>query len=236
MASGTGLAAALAALKAHAAAAVVIGTVVVGSGAVAAVATGAVQLPSATTRQLSSHGNATQTASETTSATAHSAAACAASGDAQRLANAFAPMFDSKASAQQSICTLFVGTDGHPLGFGEVQQVLEITAAIEVNSGSTTCLAGAGAHGKGTPATKGKPSDTPGAQGGQPSITVPTSTTATTMSLAKQVLDAAHHGAPLASLAQSCGAGHVTGNAGSGTTGRPTGTPGAKPTGTPGRP
>lgn len=234
MASGTGLAAALAALKAHAAAAVVIGTVVVGSGAVAAVATGAVQLPGASTHQQSPHGDATETASGT--ASAHTAAACAASGDAQRLADTFAPMFDSKASAQQSICTLFVGTDGHTLGFGEVQQVLEITAAIEQNGGATACLAGADAHGQGTPATKGKPEGTPGAQGGQPSITVPTSTTATTMSLAKQVLDATSHGTPLASLAQSCGAGHVTGNPGSGSTGRPTGTPGAKPTGTPGHP
>lgn len=240
MAAGTGLATALAALKAHAVAVGVIGTLVVGGGAAAAVATGAVQLPGASSQHQTSHVDATHTASSTEAATGHTAAACAASGDTQRLVDAFSPMFDSKDSAQQSICSLFVGSDGHVLGFGEVQQALEITAAIEGNGGSTACLTGTDMHGKGTPTTKGKPTGTPGTAGGQSSFTAPTSTTATTMSLVKQVLDASQHGVPLARLAQNCGAGHVTGNpgsgSGSGTPDQPEGTPGAKPTGTPGHP
>jgi hypothetical protein len=213
MASGTGLAAALAALKGHTVAVVVAGAVVVGSGAAAAVATGAVQLPGASPQHQSTHvthSDATKT--DGPSETSHSAAACAASGDAERLATAFASMFDSKNSAQQSICALFEGTDGHPLGFGEVQQALEITAAIEQHGGSTACLTSTDAHGQGTPPTKGKPTGTPGAGGGQPTLTIPTSTTATTMSLVKQVLDAEQHGTPLAKLAESCDAGHLTGN------------------------
>lgn len=234
MALGTGLATALTAVKGHAVAAAVIGTLIVGSGAAAVVATGAVHLPTARSQQQTSHGGATETARATEAATAHTAAACAASGDTQRLVNAFAPMFDSKDSAQQSICSLFVGSGGHTLGFGEVQQALEITAAIEENGGSTACLAGTVAHGQGGTPAQGKPTSTPGSGGGQPNFIAPTSTTATTMGLVKQVLDAVQHGTPLARLAQNCGAGHVTGNPGSGTTGQPTGTPGAKPTGTPG--
>ena len=236
MAAGTGLATALAALKAHAAAVAVIGTLVVGGGA-AAVATGAVTLPGASAQHQTTHNDATHTASSTEAATGNTAAACAASGDTQRLVAAFAPMFDSKASAQQSICSLFVGSDGHTLGFGQIQQALEITAAIESNGGSTACLTGPATHGQGTPTDKGKPTGTPGSNNnGQPSFSAPTATTATTMSLVKRVLDTAQSGTPLAQLAQSCGAGQVTGNpsAGSGPTGQPEGTPGAKPTGTPG--
>src|SRR5258707_429149 len=74
-------------------------------------------------------------------ATPHTAAACANSGDAARLAAIFAPMFGGGTSgtsaAQTEICTLFVGSNGHAFGFGEVQQVLEITAAIEANGGKT---------------------------------------------------------------------------------------------------
>lgn len=234
MAAGTGLATALAAVKAHAAA-VVIGALVVGGGA-AAVATGAVQLPGASSQHQTAHGAAIKTESPSATETGHSAAACATNGDADRLAATFASMFDSKDSAKQSICSLFVGADGHPLGFGEVQQTLEITAAIEANGGSTACLASTDTHGQGTPTDKGKPTGTPGSAAGQPNFTVPTSTTATTMSLIKQVLGAEQHGVPLAQLAQSCDAGHATGNPGSGNDGRPTGTPGAKPTGTPGHP
>lgn len=232
MAAGTGLATALAALKGHAVAVAVVGTLVVGGGAAAvAVTTGTVQLPGATT-QHGAHGKATETV------TGHTSAACANSGDAQRLANLFGPMFDSADSAKQSICTLFVGSDGHAVGFGEVQQSLEITAAIEANDGATDCLTGPGAHGQGTPTTHGRPTGTPGLQGGQPSFSVPTSTTATTMDIVSQVLAAEHHGTPLALLAQSCGAAQAMGNPGSSSSGKPTGTPGsgAKPTGTPGRP
>lgn len=236
MAAGSGLATALAALKGHAVAVAVVSTIVVGGGA-AAVATGAVHLPG-TSSQQSAHG-AVAKGNSTETSSGHSAAACAASGDAQRLAAAFAPMFDSKDSAQKSICALFVGADGRPLGFGEVQQVLEITAAIEQHGGSTSCLTATDTHGQGTPTDKGKPTGTPGAEGGQPNFTVPTSTTATTMGLAKQILDADKHGIPLARLAQNCEAGQVTGSAGgngSGNGGDPSGTPGAKPTGTPGHP
>ena len=101
MASGSGLATALAALKGHAVTVAVVGTLVVGGGATAAaVATGTVHVPGL---------NAPQDNGGTTAR----AAACANNGDAQRLATIFAPMFDTKASAQDAICTLFVGADGH---------------------------------------------------------------------------------------------------------------------------
>jgi len=244
MASGSGLATALAAIKAHGAAAAVVGTLVVGGGAAAVgVATGAVRVPGITTH--------TQDGGTTVRA-----AACANNGDAQRLAGIFSPMFDGdKAKAQQSICTLFVGTDGHARGFGEIQQALEIAAAIEANGGSTACLSGSAAGAQhGTPAAKGTPEAKGTPAGGQPSFTAPSSTADATMGLVKQVLDKADHGTPLAQLAKDCGATHVTGNPGDGGNGqrptetpggarptgtpdaRPTGTPGARPTGTPGHP
>jgi hypothetical protein len=221
MASGSGLATALAALKGHAVAVAVVGTLVVGGGATAAaVATGAVQVPGVTTQQHTDNENGGTTAR---------AAACATNGDAQRLAAIFAPMFDSKTSAQDSICTLFVGTDGHARGFGEIQQALEITAAIERNGGDAACLTGTVSHG--TPTTKGKPPTAGTPAAGQPTFTAPAATTSATMKIVTKVLDAAGHGTPLAKLAEQCGASHVTGG---GDQGQAEGTPEAKPTGTPG--
>lgn len=220
MAGSTGLATALAVVKGHAVALAVVGTLVLGGGAAAvAVTTGAVHVPGGTTQQVV-HGTATGTSSSST------LAACTKSGDAQRLADLFAPMFDSKDSAKQSICTLFVGSDGHAVGFGEVQQVLEITAAIELNGGAADCLTTAGTHGQGTPTTKGKPAVTPFAGTGTPSFTAPTSTTAVTMDTVKQVFAAAKQGTPLAQLALNCGASHATGNPGTSDPGQLTGTPG----------
>lgn len=230
MASGSGLATALAALKGHAVAAAVVGTLVVGGGAAAvAVTTGAVHLPGAATQQ-GQNGKATE-APDT--ATPHTAAACATSGDAARLAAIFAPMFGGASTAQTEICTLFIGSNGHALGFGEVQQVLEITAAIEANGGKTACLTSSASHGQGS------------GNSGQPSFTAPTSTASTTDGIIADVLKGMQDGTPLAQLARQCDAPHVTGNPGSGSGGgqptgtpgaRPTGTPGAKPTGTPGHP
>jgi hypothetical protein len=225
MASGSGLATALAALKGHAVAAAVVGTLVVGGGAaVVAVTTGAVHLPGAATTQGQDNGKATEAPDK---ATPHTAAACANSGDAARLATIFAPMFGGGTSgtsaAKTEICTLFVGSDGHAFGFGEVQQVLEITAAIEANGGKTACLTGSDSHGQGN------------GNGGQPSFTAPTSDAGTTDSIIGKVLKAVQDGTPLAQLAQNCDAPHATGNPGSGDGhGQPTGTPGARPTGTPG--
>jgi hypothetical protein len=223
MASGSGLATALAALKGHAVAAAVVGTLVVGGSAAAAVAvtTGVVQLPGAATLH-GQNGNATEAPN---SATPHTAAACANSGDAARLAAIFAPMFGGGAAgtsaAQTEICTLFVGSDGHAFGFGEIQQVLEITAAIEANGGKTACLTGSAAHGQGS------------GNSGQPSFTAPSSGADATMTIIGDVRKAVQQGTPLAQLARDCDAAHVTGNPGGGQ-GQPTGTPGAKPTGTPG--
>src|SRR5262245_48452882 len=100
MASGSGLVTALAALKAHAVAVAVVGTLVGGGGATAAaVATGAVHVPGVNAPQQSQNENGGTTAR---------AAACANNGDAQRLADIFAPMFDGDAAkAQEQICTLF---------------------------------------------------------------------------------------------------------------------------------
>jgi hypothetical protein len=233
MAGGTGLATALAAIKGHAVAVAVVGTLVVGgSAATVAVTTGAVHLPGTPTNQQGSHGKATETTTNNT------AAACANSGDAQRLAGLFAPMFDSADSAKQSICTLFVGNDGHAVGFGEVRQALEITAVIEANGGASDCLTNPAAHGQGTPTTHGKPEATTTPHGGSSGFSAPTSTTATTMSIVQQVLSAEQHGTPLALLAQACGAAQAVGNPGTSGRGEPTGTPGsgAKPTETPEHP
>jgi hypothetical protein len=219
MASGSGLATALAALKGHAVAVAVVGTLVVGGGATAAaVATGAVHVPGVNAPQQDNGGTTAR------------AAACANNGDAQRLAAVFAPMFNGDtAKAQEQICTLFVGADGHARGFGEIQQALEITAAIEQNGGDDACLTEAVTHG--TPTTKGKPptGGTPAA--GQQTLTAPSATTSDTMAIVTKVLDTAEQGTPLGKLAQQCGASHVTGG---GDQGQPQGTPGAKPTGTPG--
>jgi hypothetical protein len=242
MASGSGLATALAALKGHAVAVAVVGTLVVGGGATAAaVATGAVHVPGATTQQHSQNENANENGGTTARA-----AACPNNGDAQRLAGIFAPMFDGKAAnAQEQICTLFVGANGHARGFGEIQQALEIAAAIEHNGGDEACLTSATTHG--TPTTKGKPPTAGTPAAGQSTFTAPSATTSDTMKVVTKVLDAADHGTPLAELAQRCGATHVTGGGDqehpegtpdakpTGTPGaRPTGTPGARPTGTPG--
>jgi len=237
MASGSGLATALAALKGHAVAVAVVGTLLVGGGATAAaVATGAVHVPGVNSAQQDNGGTTAR------------AQACASNGDAQRLAAIFAPMFDSKASAQDSICTLFVGADGHARGFGEIQQALEITAAIELNGGHEACLTETATHG--TPTTKGKPPTAGTPAAGQPTFTAPSGFgTSATMKIVAKVFAAAQQGTPLGKLAQQCGAAHATGNPGGdqgqsqGTPeakpthtpeGKPTGTPGAKPTGTPG--
>ena len=222
MASGSGLATALAALKGHAVAVAVVGTLVVGGGATAAaVATGAVHVPGVTTQQ-SQNENGGNTAR---------AAACAHNGDAQRLAGIFAPMFDGDtAKAQEQICTLFVGSDGHARGFGEVQQALEITAAIE-RKGDDACLTDAATHG--TPTTKGKPPTAGTPAAGQQTFTAPSATKGDTMAIVAKVFAAVQSGTPLGKLAQQCDATHITGNPGGGQ-GQPEGTPEAKPTGTPG--
>ena len=226
MASGSGLATALAALKGHAVAVAVVGTLLVGGGATAAaVATGTVHVPGVNTPQQSQNENGGTTAR---------AAACAHNGDAQRLASIFAPMFGGdNAKAQEQICTLFVGSDGHARGLGEIQQALEITAAIEQNGGEDACLANPATHG--TPTTKGKPPTAGTPATGQQTFAAPSETTTTTMGIVTKVLDALDHGTPLAKLAEQCGASHVTGGGDQGhPEGTPEGTPEAKPTGTPG--
>jgi hypothetical protein len=141
---------------------------------------------------------------------------------------------------------------------GQVQQVLEITAAIERPGGSNTCLTTSAAHGK--PTETGKPSDpgkpaNPGNAGtpaaGQTNAAIPSANTTDTNTIIGDVIAADAHGTPLAQLARNCGATPTTGNPDGGTdTGaptttpgahpnetpgaKPTGTPGAKPTGTPG--
>jgi hypothetical protein len=227
MASGSGLATALAALKGHAVAVAVVGTLLVGGGAAAAAAVATGHVPGGATQQHSQNENGGTTAR---------AAACANNGDAQRLASIFAPMFGGdKGKAQEQICTLFVGSDGHARGFGEIQQALEITAAIEHNGGDEACLTDGATHGTptahGTPTTKGKPPTAGTPAAGQTSFTAPSSTTDATMAIVTKVLDAVDHGTPLAQLAQQCGATHVTGG---GEQGQPESTPEAKPTGTPG--
>jgi hypothetical protein len=238
MASSTAISTVLAALKGHAVAVAVASTVLVGGGAAAAaVATGKIQLPS----QASSHATGTHTpgADATNGAAARQAACTQHNGDAGRLASVYAPLFtgDSK-SAQDEICTLFVGSDGHAVGFGEVQQMLDIAAAIEAQSSpSTACLT--------TPlatATPGKPADA-----GKPSAAVPTQpSSGYTMGTVIPAIQTAATSTPLAQLAVGCGASRRPAPAGTGSDGsgqgqatpsaRPTGTPGAKPTGTPGRP
>jgi hypothetical protein len=250
MASGSGLATALAAVKAHAVAATIIGAVIVGGGAAtAAVATGTVQVPGISHNTGSDTGSNNDTTGRTT--------ACANNGDASRLAAIYAPMFSSKADAQTAICDLFAGTfrdaSGHtygPYGLGQVQLILETTAAVESNGNA--CLTASTAHGQ--PTVTGKPADpghsgsagTPAAgQSNQSNSAVPsTKNTSTTEGFMGDVIAADAHGTPLAQLAHDCGAVTATGNpdAGSNATEtpdnqssshEPTHTPGAEPTGTP---
>jgi len=218
MASGSGLATALAALKGHAVAVAVIGTLVVGGGAAAAaVATGTVHVPGVNSPQQDNGGTTARTA------------ACVTNGDAQRVAAIFAPMFGGdKTVAQDDICTLFVGANGHARGFGEIQQALEITAAIEHNGDNDACLSSTTTHG--TPTSKGKPPTAGAPAAGQPTFTAPSSSASNTMAIVTKVFAAAEQGTPLAELANQCGATHVTGG---GDQGQPEGTPEAKPTHTP---
>ncbi len=238
MASGSGLATALAAIKAHAAAAAVIGTLVVGGGAATvAVTTGAVQVPGMSTHSTHQQGSDQGSDAEATPR----AQACATNGDAARLAAIYAPMFGgSKSAAQDSICTLFAGSGGHrTFGLGEVQLILETTAAIERKGNATACLSASDAHGQST--ETGKPAN-PGNSGsagtpaaGQPSAPIPSSSATNTSKIIGEVIAAEEHGTPLAQLAKNCDATQTTGNPGGGTDhGQPTTTPGAKPTGTPG--
>jgi hypothetical protein len=232
MASGSGLATALAAVKGHAVAAAVISTLVVGGGAATvAVATGTVHVPGVHTHDTGSDNQTTQRAQ-----------ACTTNGDAARLAAIYAPMFGGSTTAtQQAICKLFAGSGGHAYGLGEMQLILETTAAIERN-GNASCLTASSAHGK--PTETGKPA-TPGNSGnsghagtpaaGQPSATIPSATAAHTTGITDQVTAAAQSGTPLAQLAHDCGATPTTGNPNGGTDhGQPTTTPGARPSETPG--
>lgn len=259
MASGSGLATALAALKAHALTTAVVGTLVVGGGAATVgVATGVVQVPGISTHQGSD------------TADTQRAQSCTTNGDAARLAAIYAPMFDGSAtSAQQTICTLFAGSGGHAYGMGDVQLILETTAAIERNGNDTACLSASStasstassAHGQ--PTETGKPAN-PGnggnagnggnsgnaGGGGAASATIPTATASGTTTIINAVIAADGHGTPLAQLARACGATPTTGNPNGGTDqgqgqGQPATTPGAganpgatpggKPTGTPGQ-
>jgi hypothetical protein len=238
MASTTAISTVLAALKGHAVAVAVASTVLVGGGAAAAAAaTGKIHLPG----QAPSHATATHTpgADATNGAAARQVACTQHNGDAGRLASVYASLFKGDAkSAQDEICTLFVGSDGHAVGFGEVQQMLDIAAAIEAQSSpSTACLT--------TPlptATLGKPADA-----GKPSATAPTQPSiGYTLSTVLPAIQTAAQKSPLAQLAANCGASSRPLDVGAGSTGgsqgqatpsaKPTGTPGAKPTGTPGHP
>jgi pilus assembly protein FimV len=255
MASGSGLATALAAIKAHGVAVTILGALVVGGGgAAAAVATGAVHVPGISGQQTGSGNQTTQRVQ-----------ACADNGDVARLAAIYAPMFGgSTADAQTEMCTLFSGSGGHAYGLGQVQQILEITAAIERSGGATGCLTTSAVHGQ--PTETGKPSDpgkptNPGNSGsagsagtpaaGQPNTAIPSAATTDTNTIIGNVIASDAHGTPLAQLARNCGATPTTGNPDGGVdTGgptttpgakpsetpdaRPTGTPGARPTGTPG--
>jgi hypothetical protein len=229
MSVGSTLASLLTAVKANAAAVAVAGAVVVGGGAAAAaVATGAVHMPGHGTEATGTH-----TPDATTGAAARLAACSGHNGDATRLATVYGPMFagDTK-SAKDEICSLFVGSDGHAYGFGEIQQVLDIAAAIERSGDGGACLTKPLA----TPAP-GKPADA-----GQPSATAPTQTASgTTMALIGTIMTDAKT-TPLEQLARNCNVPHRPLDAGTGGGqggqggGKPEGTPGAKPTGTPGRP
>jgi len=249
MATGSGVGATvLTALKAHLAAVAIGATVVVGGGAAAAaVATGAIHPPAQASTTHSDKTPGTQATHAAQGETAR-ANACADNGDAKRMASVYANMFQSGGSgtsaeqtALHDICAIFVGTDGHAVGFGEIRQALDITAAIETrtatNANASNCLT--------TGRTDGKPEGTPGASqsasAGQPTFTAPTADEATTTGLIKSIFDKVSHGTPLERLASACDVPAVPGTAGGGSSGdnggdhgKPTGTPGARPTGTPG--
>ncbi len=213
MAAGsTTLSTLLAGLKAHAGAAAVAGAVVVGGGAAAAaVATGAVHLPQG-------NSSAPSTATQIANCASHN-------GDAASLAGTYKSMFGGNtATATTDICTIFVGTSGRHFGFGEVRQILDIAAAIEV-SGSDACLTSASSsssstdHGKptATPSRSGgdhgRPTVTPGSSSGdhggstgQPTLKIPSASASTTMADVQAILKADPQGTPLARLAQACGA------------------------------
>src|SRR5262252_3241863 len=135
MAAGRVLSTALAAVRAHAAAATVVGVVLVTGGtAAAAMAINAIHHPGQSTAQ---HDQQHQRDDQDNDR----AKACADNGDAKHLAATYAPMFDSSAQkAQDAICAIFVNKDGgHAIGFGEIRQALDIAATIESNGGSTAC-------------------------------------------------------------------------------------------------
>ncbi|HST87743.1 MAG TPA: hypothetical protein VLJ14_05135 [Ktedonobacterales bacterium] len=250
MATGSGVGATvLTALKAHLAAVAIGATVVVGGGAAAAaVATGAIHPAAQASAAQSGKTPGAQATHAATQGETARANACDKNGDAKRMASVYANMFQSGGSgtsaeqtALHDICALFVGTDGHAVGFGEIRQALDIAAAIETrtaaNASASNCLTAG--------RTDGKPEGTPGASqsasAGQPSFTAPTADEATTTGLVKSIFDKVSHGAPLEQLARACGVPSVPGTAGSGGSGdngggngKPTGTPGARPTGTPG--
>lgn len=203
MASATGLSAALAALKAHAAAATIAATMVVGGGAAAvAVTTGAVHIPGTHTTHVDASGT------PGASGAAARAQACADhNGDAQRLASVYGPMFAGTTSAQKDICALFANSaGGHAFGLGQVEQVLDIAAAIERAGGSTACLTTPLA-----PASHGKPSNA-----GKPSFTAPTSSEAATMGIISTIMSDVKAGTPLARLAKNCDVSPRPGAAGAG--------------------
>jgi type II secretory pathway pseudopilin PulG len=145
-------------------------------------------------------------------ATARAQACTEHNGDAARLADIYAPMFDGNTStAQQLICTAFVDAGGHAFGFGEVQRVLDITATIEKNGGSTACMIALSSPGPqgtpGTPTLTGTPTPT-SPSSSQASWTVPSASSATTMAILKQVQQALDTGVTLEQLVHSC---HVPG-------------------------
>ncbi len=243
MSAGSTLGSLLTAVKAHAVAVAVAGVVVVGGGAAAVAATaGAGHLPSHTTDTPAASATHTAKANATAGAAAREQACANHNGDAQRLAAVYSPMFaGDKRSAQDEICTLFAGSDGHAFGFGEIQQVLDIAATIERHGGSTACL------------TSPLPTATPGRPGdaGKPSFVAPTQAApGATMALVATIMRDAQT-TPLQQLAGNCNVPHRPGAAGTGAgtgsgtgggqgngqgSGKPEGTPGAKPTGTPGHP
>lgn len=249
MASSSTLATVLGALKAHAVAVAVASTVLVGGGtAVAVVATGTVQLPGQQpTTGRTAHPTEAAGAHATSGSAARQAACTQNNGDALRLASVYGPLFagdvDSAGkpvSAQDEICTLFVGSDGHAVGFGEVQQILDIVAAIQAQGGSSACLTTPlAASTPGKPSDTGKPSDA-----GKPSATISAQATpGTTMALVQQIEQDAKTSS-LPRLAVNCGAtlrpapaGTSNGSGpqdGATPSAKPTDVPGGKPTGTPG--
>src|SRR5262249_42648221 len=211
MAASGVLRTALAAVKAHAAAATVAGVVVITGGiAAGAVATGAIHLPGQSNAQHNNHDENSDRAK-----------ACADNGEAKRLAATYASMFDNSGQkAQDAICAIFVNKDGgHAIGLGEIRQALDIAATIESKGGSTACLTAAPVHGTsgdtGKPSDPGNPTNTghsgsasTGSDNQSFTLTIPSGSTDDTNSLLKSILDARDHGTPLAQLAKSCAVPH----------------------------